>query len=301
MWIITLSILLPMKIGVFSNQYQNKKVIERVFQLLTNYDAEVFVQKEFLDYLIFSTNVDTNNIETLDDSDPDLHMAFSVGGDGTFLRTVSFLHKKNIPILGINTGRLGFLADISVEEIDTTLDEIFNRKYTIEERTQIKLTSNNKEESPEYALNEVAILKQDLASMITVTMYINGEILSSYEADGIIVATPTGSTAYSLSVGGAIMAPDTPNFIITAIAPHSLTSRPLVVGNDNIITLEVKSRSGCFLVSVDGRSRIIPASGTLLKIEKAKIPVYVVKRLGHTFYNTLRNKLKWGIDPRQNS
>ncbi|MDU1903289.1 MAG: NAD kinase [Dysgonomonas sp.] len=290
-----------MKIGVFSNQYQNKDIIEKVFRLLINYDTEVFVQKEFLDYLIFSTNVETGNLKTLDDPEFDLHMAFSIGGDGTFLRTVSYLHKKNIPILGINTGRLGFLADISADEIDTTLDEILNGQYTVEERTQIKLSSNNKEETPEYALNEVAILKQDLASMITVTMYINGELLSSYEADGIIVATPTGSTAYSLSVGGAIMAPDTPNFIITAIAPHSLTSRPLVVGNSNIITLEVKSRSGCFLVSVDGRSKVIPANGTLLKIEKAKVPVFVVKRLGHTFYNTLRNKLKWGTDPRQNS
>jgi len=289
-----------MKIGVFSNQYQNKDIIEKVFRLLINYDTEVFVQKEFLDYLIFSTDVETNNLKTLNDPEFDLHMAFSIGGDGTFLRTVSFLHKKNIPILGINTGRLGFLADISADEIDTTLDEILNGQYTVEERTQIKLSSNNKEEMPEYALNEVAILKQDLASMITVTMYINGELLSSYEADGIIVATPTGSTAYSLSVGGAIMAPDTPNFIITAIAPHTLTSRPLVVGNTNIITLEVKSRSGCFLVSVDGRSKVILANGTLLKIERAKVPVFVVKRLGHTFYNTLRNKLKWGTDPRQN-
>lgn len=289
-----------MKIGIFSNQYQKKEVIERIFQILSNYDTEVFVQKEFLDYLIFSTDVDTKKIQILEDSDFNINMAFSVGGDGTFLRTVSFLHKKNIPILGINTGRLGFLADISANEIDPTLDEILKGKYVVEERTQIKLTSNKKEEPPCYALNEVAILKQDQSSMITVTMYINGEILSSYEADGIIVATPTGSTAYSLSVGGAIIAPDTPNFIITAIAPHSLTSRPLVVGNNNIITMEVKSRSGCFLASVDGRSRIMQAEGVLLRIEKAKIPVFVVKRLGHTFYNTLRNKLKWGTDPRQN-
>lgn len=286
-----------MKIGIFSNKYQKIEIIEKVYRILSSRNVEVFFQKDFLEYLSSAIGLNENNAHTLTDESPLLDMAFSIGGDGTFLRTVSALQKKQIPVLGINTGRLGFLADISDNEIDQTLDEILDGKYTIEERTQIKLTSGTG--NAEYALNEVAILKQDSASMITVTMYINGELLSSYEADGLIVATPTGSTAYSLSVGGAIMAPNTPNFIITAIAPHSLTSRPLVVGNDNILEMEVKSRSCCFLVSVDGRSRTIPAENTTLRIERSETPVYVVKRIGHTFYGTLRNKLKWGIDPRQ--
>jgi len=288
-----------MKIGIFSNEYQKKEVIEKILKTLSLHHIEVFIQKEFYDYLITFTNLKSLVSGIIDSDNFEVDMLFSIGGDGTFLRTASALKNKNIPILGINTGRLGFLSEISDEEIDNTLLEIINGKYIVEERTRLKLTINNKDSDSLTALNEVAVLKQDLASMITVTMYINDELLSSYEADGLIVATPTGSTAYSLSVGGAIMAPNTPNFIITAIAPHTLTSRPLVVGNNNILTMEVKSRSCCFLISVDGNSSIIPAEGTLLKIEKAEMPVYIVKRLGHTFYETLRNKLKWGTDPRQ--
>jgi len=288
-----------MKIGIFSNEYQKHEIIEKVVDICFAAGAEIYIQKEFLDYISSFKEDIKDKITGLFDLSifvPDI--ALSIGGDGTFLRTVSLLNGKCIPILGINTGRLGFLADISVEEIEETLSEILKGEYTVDERTQIKLTINTGE-GELYALNEVAVLKQDSASMITVTMYINGEMLSSYEADGLVVATPTGSTAYSLSVGGAIIAPNTPNFIITAIAPHSLTSRPLVVGDDNILTMTVKSRTSSFLISVDGRSVIVPVEGTVLRIERAGMPVLVVKRIGHTFYGTLRNKLKWGLDPRQ--
>ncbi len=289
-----------MKIGIFSNEYQKKEIIEDIFRILFDNNAEIYIQKEFYGHISSSINPG-NKISGIIDPDKSvsyLDIVLSVGGDGTFLRTVSLLRGKRIPILGINTGRLGFLADISANDIEKTLKEILDRKYTVEERTQIKLTIDNKPEE-HFALNEVAILKQDSASMITVITYINGEILSSYEGDGLIISTPTGSTAYSLSAGGAIIAPDTPNFIITAIAPHSLTSRPLVVGDNNILTMEVKSRTPSFLVSVDGQSNIIVGQNTVLRIEKAGDPVYVIKRIGHTFYETLRNKLKWGTDPRQ--
>lgn len=292
--------MLSMKIGIFSNECQKKEIIENILDILFENNAHIYIQKEFYDHISPSINPD-NKISGIIDtakSIPHLDIALSIGGDGTFLRTVSFLKGKKIPILGINTGRLGFLADISADEIEKTLKEILMGEYTVEKRTQIKLTVNDKSEEL-FALNEVAILKQDSASMITVTTYINDEILSSYEADGLIISTPTGSTAYSLSVGGAILAPDTPNFIITAIAPHSLTSRPLVVGDNNVLRMEVKSRTPSFLVSVDGRSSIIPAKDTILQIEKAQTYVYVIKRIGHTFYGTLRNKLKWGTDPRQ--
>ncbi len=288
-----------MKIGIFSNEYQKEEIIGNIFDILKSREVEIFVQKVFYDYLSSFRNIDNEIAGIIDFDESSLDMAFSVGGDGTFLKTALLLQAKNVPILGINTGRLGFLADISYDDFGQTLDEVLKGDYRVEERDQLKLTVNNAKEQSFYALNEVAVLKQDQASMITVTMYINGELLSSYEADGLIVATPTGSTAYSLSVGGAIMAPNTPNFIITAIAPHSLTSRPLVVGNDNILTMEVQSRSCCFLASVDGRSSIIPGENTTLRIEKAEVTVLVVKRLGHTFYGTLRNKLKWGLDPRQ--
>lgn len=226
-------------------------------------------------------------------------MAFSIGGDGTFLRTVSAIREKNIPILGINTGRLGFLADVSENDMEQTLSEILNGNYTIEERSQLKLRVNDSScEAADFALNEIAILKQDSSSMITIDVNINGERLTSYEADGLLVSTPTGSTAYSLSVGGPIMAPNTSNFIITAIAPHSLSARPLVIEDDNILTLTIRSRSSCFLISLDGRSKAMPINGTTLQITKAKTSVRVVKRIGQTFYSTLKNKLKWGTDPR---
>lgn len=294
-----------MKIGIFSNEYQKKEIIEKIFNTLYSNQINIYVQRSFHDYLC-SQNLETKVEDVIDDSSEfSLDMALSIGGDGTFLRTVALLRNKKIPILGLNTGRLGFLADVSCDDFELTLLDILNKKYHVEERAQIKLTVNEEEgegEETYYALNEVAILKQDQASMITVTMYINGEFLSSYEADGLIVSTPTGSTAYSLSIGGAILAPNTPNFIITAIAPHSLTSRPLVVGDDNVLTMEVQSRSCCFLASIDGHSRILAAGNqTSLKIEKAEMPVYVIKRLGQTFYGTLKDKLKWGSDPRYHS
>ncbi|MEN9917731.1 MAG: hypothetical protein RL662_167 [Bacteroidota bacterium] len=289
-----------MKIGIFSNEYQKKEIIEKVFGILSAHKTEIYLQKDFYKYLSSCIKMDERSIQIIEDVNPVLDMVFSIGGDGTFLRTVSALQSTKIPILGINTGRLGFLADISAKEIDTTLSEILRGEYSVERRSQIELNIANTDNCVDHALNDIAVLKQDLASMITITMYINGELLSTYEADGLIVATPTGSTAYSMSVGGAILAPDTPNFIISAIAPHSLTSRPLVVGDDNVLTMEVKSRSSSFLISVDGRSRIIPIEeGRVLTIQKSQNPVYIVKRLGHTFYGTLRNKLKWGTDPRQ--
>lgn len=289
-----------MKIGIFSNEYQKKEVIQNIFDMLGESNSEVYVQKEFCSQISKFIGLEGKITGIIDTEKPlpALDIALSIGGDGTFLRTVSFLRGTTIPILGINTGRLGFLADISADDTEETLAEILEGSYQVEKRTQIKLTVENSDKEY-YALNEAAILKQDSASMITVTMYINDEILSSYEADGLIIATPTGSTAYSLSVGGAIIAPDTPNFIITAIAPHSLTSRPLVVADTNVLTMEVSSRTSSFLVSVDGRSEAFPVNGSVLRIEKADMPVYVVKRIGHTFYATIRNKLKWGTDPRQ--
>lgn len=288
-----------MKIGIFGNEYQKSEQVARILDILAKNNVQVFIQKEFHEYL--SPHIDwKGRVEgILDCKDLDLDIALSVGGDGTFLKTVSAVQLKNIPILGINTGRLGFLADISEEDMEETLTEILSGKYTIEERTQLHLLINGEDGDPaHYALNEIAVLKQDLASMITVDVFINDEHLTSYEADGLIIATPTGSTAYSLSVGGAIMTPNTATLAITAIAPHSLNARPLVIEDDNIITMTVKSRSCCFLISLDGRSKMLPAQGTTLRVEKSSVPVRIVKRIGHTFYGTLKNKLKWGTDPR---
>lgn len=288
-----------MKIGIFGKKNQKKEQIKKIFDILFRNKVEIFIQKEFYEHL--QPNLDLKDYISgiIDYNDLSLDMAFSIGGDGTFLRTVSAIRAKNIPILGINTGRLGFLADVSEGDMEQTLSEILSGNYTIEERSQLKLAVNDSScETIDFALNEIAILKQDSSSMIIIDVNINGERLTSYEADGLLVSTPTGSTAYSLSVGGPIMAPNTSNFIITAIAPHSLTARPLVIEDDNILTLTIRSRSSCFLISLDGRSKAMPINGTTLQITKAKTSVRVVKRIGQTFYSTLKNKLKWGTDPR---
>lgn len=288
-----------MKIAIFGSKQQHVELIGKIFGILIENKIEMYVQEKFYNYLSSTLGLkyEVAGIINCDDFHTDL--AISIGGDGTFLRTASAIGKKDIPILGINTGRLGFLADISEANLESTFTDIFAGKYRIEKRHQLQLSTEHKNyHGFNYALNEIAILKQDTASMITVHAYINDEYLTSYEADGLLIATPTGSTAYSLSVGGPIMVPTASNFIITAVAPHSLSNRPLVVEDDCVITLEVESRKGSFLVSLDGRSNVF-ATGTKLTIRKAEFELKVVKRLGHTFYGTLRDKLMWGVDPRQ--
>lgn len=288
-----------MKIGIFGSRHQKKDQIEKIFDiLLAHNDVEIYLQTRFYEYLKSDLDFVYEPSGLIDCNDFSVDMVFSIGGDGTFLRTASIVQKKNIPILGINTGRLGFLADISDEDLEQTLNDLIHGKYRIEERTQLTLSTEHKcFEGYNYALNEIAILKQDTASMLTIHAHINGEYLTSYQSDGLIVATPTGSTAYSMSVGGPIMIPSSSGFILTAIAPHSLTTRPLVVPDNSIITLDIESRNRNFLVSLDGRSNVL-TSETCLEIRKGNHSLKVVKRIGHTFYETLRQKLMWGADSR---
>ena len=235
------------------------------------------------------------------ESFPKVDMAVSVGGDGTFLRTATTVGNTGIPVLGINTGRLGFLAAINYSDVDETLKEVMDRNYREEERTLLKM-STDETFPPEHfntnALNEIALLKQDTASMLSIHAYINNDYLTSYQADGLIISTPTGSTAYSLSIGGSILSPTTPSIILSAIAPHNLTSRSLVVDDSSIISLKVESRSHTFLVSVDGQSRVLDETVSI-QVRKADYTLRVVKRVGHTFYETLRDKLMWGADVRK--
>lgn len=236
-------------------------------------------------------------VETLTNVD----MAVSVGGDGTFLRTATTVGNTGIPVLGINTGRLGFLAAINYSDVDKTLKEVMDRNYREEERALLKMSTDETFPPDHFntnALNEIALLKQDTASMLSIHAYINNDYLTSYQADGLIISTPTGSTAYSLSIGGAILSPSTPSIILSAIAPHNLTSRSLVVDDSSIISLKVESRSHMFLVSVDGQSRVLDETVSI-QIRKADYTLRVVKRVGHTFYETLRDKLMWGADVRK--
>ncbi len=288
-----------MKFAIFGNTYQAKKSIyaEKLLSILKDHQAEIIICREFYDFL--STNLQLSiTPDGLFENEFDADMVISIGGDGTFLKAASMVGDKNIPILGINTGRLGFLADVSPQEMEDTFDEIFEGRYSVEKRSVLKLTAidgNHTKES--YALNEIAILKRDSSSMISISTSINGQLLTTYQADGLIIATPTGSTAYSLSVGGPIVAPQTNTISVTPVAPHSLNIRPLVVCDENEFTLHVESRSHNFLVATDGRSESFKES-TQLNIKKADYNIQVVKRFGHSFFDTIRAKLMWGADTR---
>lgn len=295
-----------MKIVLFGNLYDDKSdEYEEQFYAISlkikAHNIDLYLPGLFFNTLSSTLKKKIKSFITVFDTDfPAVDLAFSIGGDGTFLRTANAVAQHKIPILGINTGRLGFLADIKFDDLDETLDEIFQNNYRIEMRMLLKtatLNNDSGEDFVSYSLNEVAILKQDTSSMLTIHAFIDDEYLTSYQADGVVVATPTGSTAYSLSIGGPIMVPTAPNIILTAVAPHSLNSRPLVVDSNSKIKLKVESRSSKYLVALDGESQTLNVD-TMLEISKADYAQPVVKRTGHTFFETLRNKLMWGADIR---
>ncbi|MCD7900031.1 MAG: NAD kinase [Bacteroides sp.] len=290
-----------MKFAIFGNTYQIKKSIhlETLFKLLKHYDAEIYICKRFYEFLTTGAKLKIEVDGLIDDDDFTADMVISVGGDGTFLRAASRVVKKDIPILGINTGRLGFLADVAPAEIGTTIDDIYHNHYQLEERTVLQLKSNDQrlKFSP-YGLNEIAVLKRDSSSMISIHTSVNGEFLTTYQADGLIIATPTGSTAYSLSVGGPIIVPQSNTIALTPVAPHSLNMRPIIIRDDWEIKLDIESRSHHFLVAIDGRNETWKESNQLI-ISKADYTVKVVKRHNQHFFDTLRNKMMWGVDGRR--
>ncbi len=222
----------------------------------------------------------------------------SIGGDGTFLRTARMIGSNSIPIAGVNTGRLGFLADVPADEMSNLLNELAMNNHRIEKRALLHLENScNQFQECQYALNEIAILRRDTSSLIIIHVYMNDEFLNSYWADGLIISTPTGSTAYNMSAGGPIVYPGSSSIVITPIAPHSLTVRPIVLPDDGLLTLKVESRSPNFLVSVDSRSTSIPTEQELT-IRKADFKLPIVQLKNQNFYETLRTKLMWGNDKR---
>lgn len=289
-----------MKFAIFGNTYQARKSshAETLFRLLEKHEAEIYVCREFYHFLIHDLKFNVKAVGLFDESDFDADMVISIGGDGTFLKAAGRVGNKGIPILGINTGRLGFLADVSPEEMEETLDEIYSNHYTVEERSVLQLLCDDKHlQSSPFALNEIAVLKRDSSSMISIRTAINGNYLTTYQADGLVIATPTGSTAYSLSVGGPIMVPHSQTIVITPVAPHSLNVRPIVIRDDWEITLDVESRSHSFLVAIDGSSESCKET-TRLTIRRADYSIKVVKRTKHVFFDTLRSKMMWGADTR---
>ncbi|MAJ50674.1 MAG: NAD kinase [Flammeovirgaceae bacterium] len=222
----------------------------------------------------------------------------SIGGDGTFLETLTHVGSLETPILGINTGRLGFLASISQDQIRGAIDKLLTGVYEIEKRVLVFLTSNHEIfDGVNYALNEFSILRKDSSAMIVIKSYLNGDFLNSYWADGLMVSTPTGSTGYSLSCGGPILLPENENFIITPVSPHNLNIRPLIVPDTSVFNFEVESRTNNFLISLDSRSQTVNDS-IQMKVQKAPFQTYLIKLEGVSFIETLRNKLSWGLDKR---
>jgi len=289
-----------MKIGVFGSVCQEDKLplIQRLFRKINKLGGTVFIQRDFYTFLTTNLKYKPLIAGVLEEGTFDLDVALSVGGDGTFLRTAALINKQPIPILAINTGRLGFLADIGGKQLEETFDELFQQNYRIEERMLLKLhTQEHVFQGYNYALNEVAILKRDTSSMITIHTFLNDQYLTSYWADGLIIATPTGSTAYSMSANGPIILPESDNIVLNPIAPHCLNVRPLVIPGSYKITLRVESRTQTFLVALDGRSEVLTMD-TQLTVRKADYMTRVIKRPNHTFYQTLREKLMWGIDKR---
>lgn len=290
-----------MKIAIYGNMYQEDylKQLSEFLEALSQSDIKVEMESRFYNYLCRLLPQEPQVDGVIVGSDFEADMAISIGGDGTFLRTARWVGDKEIPILGINTGHLGYLADITVDEMIGAVEDLKNGLYKIETRSLIEVTSTRKEAIIDwnYALNEVAILKQDTSSMISVATKVNDVDLATYLGDGLIIATPTGSTGYNLSVGGPIVEPTAPNWIISPIAAHSLTMRPLVVGDSHELTITTTSRATNYRVSLDGRSVTLPV-GSTIKLRKAPFVTKVVQRTKHNFGETLRNKLLWGVDKR---
>ena len=289
-----------MKFALFGNTYQAKKSahVIRLLSILKQYNAVVYINREFYHFLVDEQQMDIQAAGVFEGNDFEADMVLSMGGDGTFLRAASYVGNKNIPILGINTGRLGFLADVSPEEMEDTFKDIYNHNYKVEDRSVLQVISNAQpRKGYPCGLNEIAVLKRDSSSMITIHTSINGAYLTTYQADGLVIATPTGSTAYSLSIGGPVIVPHSNTIAITPVAPHSLNVRPIVINDDWEITLDVESRSHNFLVAIDGRSETC-REGTRLNIRKADYNIKVVKRPNHVFFHTLRDKMMWGADGR---
>ncbi len=282
-----------MTIAIFGNWYKKDTLDAalHIINFMTQRGVKVLLGKELRDELNLREQYALFGSET----DEAVDFALSVGGDGTFLYTASQIGDKNIPILGINYGHLGFLADVQACDVDRICDQLVTNNYSIEQRAVLQVTPSSASHIQiPFALNEVAVMKQELSSMITVEASLNGEYLNTYKADGLVISTPTGSTAYNLSVGGPLMVPQTKSLILSPIATHAMNVRPLVIPNDWEIDLKISSRSHSYLIAVDGRSLTL-SEDISLHIAKAPYTIKVVQIEGHSFINSLKQKLNWGI------
>jgi NAD+ kinase len=291
-----------MRIAVHGKEFNRQLApfVLRVFEILQDAEVELFVSSKFVHHL---KSHPFKNIRFLVYEPGQailerMKLFLSIGGDGTLLETVTHIGRLETPVLGINTGRLGFLATISKEDTERALTQLLSGNFALDKRALLKLETNSSQFGPlNFALNDFTVVKKDTSSMITIHTFIDGEFLNSYWADGIIVATPTGSTGYSLSCGGPLIFPRSGNFVITPVSPHNLTVRPIIVSDSAEITFEIEGRSKRFLVSLD--SRISSVDSTVkLKVAKADFQVNLIQLEGQHYFKTLRQKLNWGLDVR---
>lgn len=293
-----------MKVGIYGQFYHKEaaRYVQELLDILGKKQIEVIIEKNFLELIKENDAIHVNydHFSTFEELDSSYDLFFSIGGDGTILKTATYIRDLNIPIAGINTGRLGFLATIKKEEIALSIDKILSGHYQISKRSLLQATFNDNTAilgELNFALNEIAVNRKNTTSMISVTTELNGEPLTNYWADGLIVATPTGSTGYSLSCGGPVITPETSSIVITPIAPHNLNARPLIAPDTTVITLKVSGREEQHLISLD--SRIVTLDNdTLITLKKAPFTIRLITLQGDSFLKTLRKKLLWGEDKR---
>ena len=293
-----------MKVGIYGQFYHKEaaRYVQELLNILGQKKIEVIIEKNFLNLIKVNDQIHVNydHFSTFKELDSSYDLFFSIGGDGTILKTATYIRDLNIPIAGINTGRLGFLATITKEEIAQSIDKILEEKYQISNRSLLQATIEGDDDSLgdlDFALNEIAVNRKNTASMISITTHLDEEKLTNYWSDGLIIATPTGSTGYSLSCGGPVIAPATSSIILTPIAPHNLNARPLVIPDDTTITLQVSGREEQHLISLD--SRVITLNNdTIVTLRKAPFTIKLIMLEGESFLKTIREKLLWGEDKR---
>lgn len=292
-----------MKVAIYGQVLAQQDVtyVNTLLETLQQENATTVIEKEFLKiFQSFVADVEYDSFTQESGLDDSFDLFISFGGDGTMLRAISYVGKYGIPIVGVNTGRLGFLSTFKKEEVGNVITEFVSGAYTIEERSMVEICTDSHITDfgdLNFALNEITVSRKDTTSMITVETFLNGEYLTSYWADGLIVATPTGSTGYSLSCGGPVIAQSAQSFVLTPIAPHNLNARPFVISDDTKIKLRVSGREENHLVSLDSRIAIIPNDKEII-IQKSPNTIKMVAYTSQSFLNTLRNKLLWGEDRR---
>lgn len=293
-----------MKIAIYGQFYHKNSgnYIASVLNALVKAKVDVFIEENFLELIRANDSIESNydSFETFKEIDSSYDLFFSIGGDGTILKSITYVKDLNIPIVGINTGRLGFLATIQKDELEDNIDHILTGNYSISKRSLLQVSTTPASAMGDvlnFALNEVSVNRKNTTSMIKVASTLNGEHLTSYWSDGLIVATPTGSTGYSLSCGGPVIDPQTDSFVITPIAPHNLNARPFVIPDNTTIGLQVSGREDSFLLSMD--SRIVTLENeTQIEITRAPFTISLVQLNHDSFIKTIRQKLLWGEDKR---